>query len=147
MKKTFRTILAGAVALLSVSCYDDLALREDIANLGDDLKGLEERITALENTLNAEVGGINDLASRLADAEDAVEGLGTDLEELQGIVSGQGDELEDLLGKVKLLDEFDGKVDGLIDDVEAAIAGLIEADKTFASKSDQIGRASCRERV
>lgn len=136
MKKTFRTILAGAVALLSVSCYDDLALREDIANLGDDLKGLEERITALENTLNAEVGGINDLASRLADAEDAVEGLGTDLEELQGIVSGQGDELEDLLGKVKLLDEFDGKVDGLIDDVEAAIAGLIEADKTFASKSD-----------
>ena len=75
MKKTFRTILAGAVALLSVSCYDDLALREDIANLGDDLKGLEERITALENTLNAEVGGINDLASRLENVNTLLAGI------------------------------------------------------------------------
>lgn len=65
MKKTFRSILAGAVALLAVSCYDDLALREDLANLGDDLLQLDERVKALEATLNAEVGGINDLVSKI----------------------------------------------------------------------------------
>ena len=62
MKKAFRSILAGALALLTVSCYDDLALREEI-------KGLDERVTAIEATLSAEVGGINDLLSRIESLE------------------------------------------------------------------------------
>lgn len=118
MKKTFRTILAGAVALLSVSCYDDLALREDIANLGDDLKGLEERITALENTLNAEVGGINDLASRL--------------ENVNTLLAGKAD-AADLNSIIARLDAIDG-TDGLIKDFEAAIAELVTADATLDAK-------------
>ena len=62
MKKTFRSILAGAVALLAVSCYDDSALKEEI-------KGLDERVTAIEKTLSAEVGGINNLLSRIESLE------------------------------------------------------------------------------
>ena len=62
MKKAFRSILAGALALLTVSCYDDSALREEIS-------GLDERVTAIEATLSAEVGGINDLLSRIESLE------------------------------------------------------------------------------
>ncbi len=58
MKKTLRTILAGALALLTVSCYDDTAVNEAINQLGD-------RVTAIENTLEAEVGGIADLLARI----------------------------------------------------------------------------------
>jgi len=58
MKKTFRTILAGAVALLAVSCYDDSDLR---GQLGD----LDERLDKVEATLNAETGGIADLLGRI----------------------------------------------------------------------------------
>ena len=62
MKKAFRSILVGALALLTVSCYDDLALREEIS-------ALDERVTAIEETLSAEVGGINDLLSRIESLE------------------------------------------------------------------------------
>ena len=58
MKKTFRSILAGALALLAVSCYDDTDLQDKYGDLND-------RVSAIENTLNAEVGGINDLLARV----------------------------------------------------------------------------------
>ena len=65
MKKTFRSILAGALSLLAVSCYDDSLVLDEI----DDIKG---RLTAIENTLNAEVGGVNDLLSRVEALEGKV---------------------------------------------------------------------------
>ena len=92
MKKTFRSILAGALALMMVSCYDDSALREDI-------KGLGERVTAIENALNAEVNGLNDLAGRLADAEDALAAANVSLTAAQGSIS-------EILAA---LDAFDGQ--------------------------------------
>lgn len=58
MKKTFRSILAGALALLAVSCYDDSAIQNQ-------LKDHEDRLTSIEATLNAEVGGVNNLVSRI----------------------------------------------------------------------------------
>ena len=110
MKKTFRSILAGALALLAVSCYDDSGLRKDIQNLDD-------RVTAIENVLNAEVNGINDLATRLAAAEQALTTANTTVSEL-----------------VAQLDAVDGKVDGKVADFEAAIATLTAADKTLDDK-------------
>lgn len=58
MKKTFRSILAGALSLLAVSCYDDSAIQEKLRNH-------EDRLSSIEATLNAEVGGVNDLVSRI----------------------------------------------------------------------------------
>ena len=65
MKKTFRSILAGAIALLAVSCYDDSGIRKDIADLDD-------RVASIEETLNSEVGGIADLMARLETLEGKV---------------------------------------------------------------------------
>ena len=58
MKKTFRSILAGALALLAVSCYDDSDLRKQIADIDD-------RVVAIENTLNDEQYGIDYLLSKI----------------------------------------------------------------------------------
>ena len=115
MKKTFRSILAGALALLTVSCYDDSALRESIVKL-------DERVTAIENTLNADVNGINDLAARLAAAETALAATNASLTSAQASIA-------DIL---KELDAFDGQVDGLVKDFQAAIKALQDSDAKLA---------------
>ena len=97
MKKTLRTILAGAVALLAVSCYDDSEVMKG-------LKDLDERLTAVETTLNAEVGGIQDIVSRLSAVEGALNAEQT--------------------GILARLDAIDGAADGKIKDLEAAIDAL-----------------------
>ena len=121
MKKTFRSILAGALALLAVSCYDDSGLR-------DDIKKLDERVTALETTLNAEVASVNDLAAKLTAAQTAITNLqesvgtlGTDLAALKSTVNS-------ILPR---LDAVDGETDGKIANLEAAIAALEAADDEF----------------
>ena len=139
MKKTFRSILAGAVALLAVSCYDDAALRSEIDKLDD-------RITVLENTLSNDVSGINSLASRLSDAENAIKDLNEDLGSVEGDIADLGSlatdlaalktQVNDLVGR---LDAADGKVDGIVKDLKEAVDALIEADKNFALKADVAG--------
>ena len=114
MKKTLRTILAGAVALLAVSCYDDSELRGTVDKL-------DERVTALEAKLNAEVGGLNDLATRLAAAE---AGITT----LNGNVTTFTSQIEGILTR---LDAIDGAADGKIKNLETAIAALQAADVKF----------------
>lgn len=104
MKKTLRTILAGAVALLAVSCYDDSEVMKG-------LKDLDERLTAVETTLNAEVGGIQDIVSRLSAVEGALNAEQT--------------------GILARLDAIDDAADGKIKDLEAAIDALEAADKAF----------------
>ena len=65
MKKTLRSILAGALALLAVSCYDDSALRTEIGKLGD-------RVTAIEESLSSEIERINSLFEKVQTLEDKV---------------------------------------------------------------------------
>ena len=55
MKKTFRSILAGALALLAVSCYDDSALRSDIASVKGDLSDLKAQFEEFKNQINGQV--------------------------------------------------------------------------------------------
>ena len=114
MKKTLRTILAGALALLAVSCYDDSELRGKVGKL-------DERVTALEAKLNAEVGGLNDLATRLAAAE---AGITT----LNGNVTTFTSQITGILTR---LDAVDGAADGKIKNLEDAIAALQAADVKF----------------
>ena len=108
MKKTLRTILAGAVALLAVSCYDDSDLRGQIGDLAD-------RVTKLENTLNAEVGGINDLANRL--------------EAVSTLLAGNSEDAPNISELISSLDAADGAADGKINGLADAIANLKEADE------------------
>ena len=65
MKKTLRSILAGALALLAVSCYDDSALRSAVSSL-------ESRVTELEESLKSEIERINTLFERVQTLEDKV---------------------------------------------------------------------------
>ena len=118
MKKTLRSILAGALALLAVSCYDDSALRSAIASL-------ESRVTELENKLNTEVGTLNskmdgfEAAFKLADQNLTAS--------IQSLTSS--------------LDALDGTVDGLISaktDILAAIENLKKADKNLADKDTEL---------
>ena len=74
MKKTFRSILAGALALLAVSCYDDTDLQNKYGDLNN-------RVSAIENTLNAEVGGVNDLIARVESLEGKVAAIKVETDE------------------------------------------------------------------
>ena len=80
MKKTFRTILAGALALLAVSCYDDSDLR---GQLGD----LDERLDKVEATLNAETGGIADLLGRIETLEGKIAAIKVETDAETGLTT------------------------------------------------------------
>ena len=97
MKKTLRSILAGALALLTVSCYDDTALRTEMSDLSD-------RVAAIEATLNAEVGGINDLIARLAAAEGDITSVEGQLAALEGKVAAIKVETKDGVTTLTLSD-------------------------------------------
>lgn len=58
MKKTFRTLLAGALALCAVACYDDSALQEDLAGVKEDLSALQAEFETFKNKLNGEVAAL-----------------------------------------------------------------------------------------
>ena len=76
MKKTLFTALramcVGAMTLFAVSCYDDSALREDLAGLEDEVAGLAARLDSLENVLNDDVKNLNELESAMTDLEEAL---------------------------------------------------------------------------
>ena len=106
MKKTFRTILAGALALLTVSCYDDSALRTDIADL-------KERVTELENKLNSEVSTLNT----------TIGALQTEIASLKTADANFMTELGQITAQ---LDAIDGKIDGKVSASESAVLTKIE---------------------
>ena len=111
MKKTFRSILAGAIALLAVSCYDDSDLQKKYGDLND-------RVTAIENVLNAEVGGIDDLAARLLAAEGK-------------LTTHEGAFTAAQTSILSRLDASDGATDGKIKNLEDAITALQGADNSI----------------
>lgn len=102
MKKTFRSILAGALALLAVSCYDDSAIRNALASL-------ESRVAELETKLNIEVGTLNskfdglEVAYKLAD-----QNLAAELAALRTSVTASLNTL------TQRLDALDGALDGYV---------------------------------
>lgn len=110
MKKTFFTALramcVGAMTLFAVSCYDDSYLREDLAELEDEVAGLAARLDSLESKLNAEVVKINEALTLLDD--ETLAALVADVEKANDLLAA--------------LDEADGVIDGRIDDLEAALA-------------------------
>ena len=130
MKKAFRSILAGALALLTVSCYDDSALREEIS-------GLDERVTAIEATLSAEVGGINDLLSRIESLEGKIAAI--KVETKDGVTTlTLSDNSKVVLAKNGVLTIVDGGWATVAADGTAKI-DLSKAGIDFKASADDMG--------
>lgn len=90
MKKTLRTILAMAISLIAVSCYDDSALNSKIDDLNTRLTALEAKLNAdlanLKTTLEAQVEEqLEALAGQVAEGGEELEGR---IEELEGVAEG-----------------------------------------------------------
>ena len=115
MKKTFRSILAGALALLAVSCYDDSALRSAIASL-------ESRVTELENKLNTDVSTLN---SKIDGIEAAYKLADTQL-------------LASITTLTSTLDALDGEVDGYISAYATDKAALLEKIDELKAKDEAL---------
>jgi anti-sigma-K factor RskA len=123
MKKTFRSILAGALALLAVSCYDDSALRTAISALESRVAELETKLNTEVTTLNSKIDGL-DAAYKLADANLSAE-----------LTASVNAAVQTLTQK---LDALDGALDGYLAAYEAdkatvqqSIAGLLAADDSL----------------
>ena len=101
MKKTFRSILAGALALLAVSCYDDTDLQKKYGDLND-------RVSAIETTLSAEVGGVNDLISRVEALEGKVAAIKVETDEKGVTTLTLSDNSKVILSKNGVLTVKDG---------------------------------------
>ena len=153
MKKTFRSILAGALALLAVSCYDDSALKSAIASL-------ESRVTELENKLNTDVSTLNskieglEAAYKLADKTltDQLTGLNTELttalntltqrlDALDGSLDGYvavADYTADKTALTQAITELLAADKSLTDAFTTALAALREADSSLQQKDAEI---------
>ena len=74
MKKTLRSILAGALALLAVSCYDDSALQQKVQDLDSRLTKVEQELNKDVQNLAALFGLALDSSVAVADVQTAADG-------------------------------------------------------------------------
>ena len=155
MKKTLlstlRVICAGAMSLYAVSCYDDSALREDLAGLENEVAQLGVRMDSLENRLNNDIKNVTELATSVTALQTAVQTLQGDAVTLTGSVADLAaalDLLEETLGAgyeelLATMDAADGALDGKISDLAAAV----EAAKQEYTAADEALVAKIAEAV
>ncbi len=153
MKKTFRTILAGALALLTVSCYDDSALRNDLEDVENALSGLKAEFEAFKTKLNGEVSALQTSYNTLNASFTEYKGLNdqqvltlnTTLDALKAQVgvddnSGIRKSVTDVLAA---LNAYKTEADGKITTAQAALEALEGADSSLktqlANLSAQLG--------
>lgn len=114
---TLRVICAGAMSLYAVSCYDDSALREDLAGLENDVTALAARVDSLEKNLNDEIKNVNNLASSVTTLETS----------LQAAIQANGAAVQEALeAKLAALDE---KLAAAIAEGDQALADALAAEK------------------
>ena len=109
MKKTFRSILAGALALLTVSCYDDSALRKELSDLASRVADLENSLNKEVSTLNSKMDGLQ-AAYMLADKNLS--------DQLTGVSASLMSSINTLITRI---DGIDGRIDGVLEALNNAI--------------------------
>lgn len=153
MKKTFRSILAGALALLAVSCYDDSALKSAISSLDSRVTELENKINSDVNTINSKIDGL-EAAYKLADKTltDQLTALNTELttalntltqrlDALDGSLDGYvavADYTADKTALTEAITELLAADQSLTDAFTTALAALKEADSSLQQKDAEI---------
>ena len=148
MKKTFRTILAGALALLTVSCYDDSALRGDLEDVKGDLSELQAEFEAFKTKLNGEVSALqtsyNTLNASFTEYkglnDEQVKTLNTALDALKAQVgvddnSGIRKSVADVLAA---LNAYKTEADGKITTAEAALKVLEGVDSSLKTQLENL---------
>ncbi len=146
MKRHFLTGLkafaVSALALAAVSCYDD-------SELWGELEGLEQRVTDLESKLNSEVSTLNGL---LATLDGKVKDLSTEDANILSKLAALNTQVEGAVADAKAakeaaaavtdltsqLDAVDGKVDGVIADLEDAVEALDALDGEVDGKIEKL---------
>lgn len=126
MKRHFLTGLkafaVGALAFAAVSCYDDQPI-------WDEIEGLKDRVTALEEKLNTEVATINTTLGTLKAAD----------EKLAADIAAVVADVKKVNETLTTLDAYDKTLDGKIADLNAALAAFEdEATKQLAAAIAQI---------
>ena len=148
MKKTFRTILAGALALLTVSCYDDSALRDDLEDVEDALSELKAEFEEFKTKLNSEISTLqtsyNTLNASFTEykglTDQQVLTLNTALDALKAQVgvddnSGIRKSVADVLAA---LNAYKTEADGKITTAEAALKALEGADSSLKTQLENL---------
>lgn len=134
MKKTFRTLLAGALALCAVACYDDSALQEDLAGVKEDLSALQAEFETFKKNLNDEVAALKTSYQTLNGSfteykglnDNQVTALNTALNTLKGQLGA--DENSGIRGQIaeviSQLNAYKTEANGRLTTAEAAIEAL-----------------------
>lgn len=134
MKKTFRTLLAGALALCAVACYDDSALQEDLAGVKEDLSALQAEFETFKKNLNDEVAALKTSYQTLNGSfteykglnDTQVAALNTALNTLKGQLGA--DENSGIRGQIaeviSQLNAYKTEANGRLTTAEAAIEAL-----------------------
>ena len=126
MKKTFRSILAGALALLTVSCYDDSALRKELSDLASRVADLENSLNKEVSTLNSKMDGLQ-AAYMLADKN-----LSDQLTEVSASLMSSINTL------ITRIDGIDGRIDGVLVALQEAKNGSQEADAAINALIEEL---------
>ena len=129
MKKTFRSILAGALALLAVSCYDDSALRKELSDLASRVSDLENSLNKEVSTLNSKMDGLQ-AAYMLADKN-----LSDQLTEVSASLMSSINTL------ITRIDGIDGRIDGVLEALNNAKQGLEGADAAINAVIEELKKA------
>jgi hypothetical protein len=155
MKKTFRTLLAGALALCAVACYDDSALRTDIAGVKGELNDLKTKFETFQNKLNGEVAALSQSYTALNAAFEEFENLSAEqvttlnasLDAIRGLITngdnGLQTQITDLLNA---MNAYKTEANGRLTTAEAALEVLKakdgELDGAAANLKNQLDQLS-----
>ena len=147
MKKTFRSILAGALALMAVSCYDDSKLLDEIGGVKDGLSDLKAQFEEFKTQINGQVSALQTSYTALTASfteykglnDTQVADLNTALDALRGKIEGESGIQSQVTSVLAQLDAYKAANNAKWTTAEAALAALQEKDSQLAASIQSLG--------